>query len=180
VQFAHMFRYTSGATSAFSITRGNLLNTLLCGTFAASPATAARLISGVKLNQIEVRTLTAATDVSSATITIEWTSTLGPSSEVSDTGTPLHPPFLHTSPPRSSLASFWSLTGSQESEVLFILTVPQFSIIDVWFSYVLQDGQSPVNVALAGTAVLGQVYAGFLDGQGAGAKLQPVSYTSTN
>lgn len=179
MQFAHMFRYAAGGTGTFSITRGNLLNTLLCGTSVA-PAQAARLISGVKLNQIEVRTLTASSDVTSATISIEWTSTLGPSSEVSDTGTPLHPPFLHTSPPRSSLASFWSLTGSQESDVLMLLTVTQNSVIDVWFSYVLQDGQTPVIVSFAGTSVVGQVYAGFLDGQGAGAKLQPISYTNSN
>ncbi len=127
-----------------------------------------------------MRTLTAAADTTSTTMSIEWTSSLGPTAEISDTGTPLHPPFIRSSPPKSSLASFWSLNGSNESEVLMILVVPVSTIIDVWLDFVLQDGQTPVLNVPSNGATVGEVYCFPLDGFGSSAKLIPVSYTSTN
>lgn len=173
----HQFRFQSTGSGTFSITRANLLNLLAVG-LNNSPALG-RIFSGVKLNRIDMRVPTGSSDVSLSSLSVEWTSTLGPSSEVSDTGTPLHPPYITSTPPRMSLSSFWSLTGSNESDVLMILVIPAAgAIIDVWVSFVLQDGQTAVLLTPTATPVTGQVYALALDGVGAANKLVPVSYTT--
>jgi hypothetical protein len=163
--------------SALGVTRKELLNLLLVD-FSALGPNAYRIFSGVKLNRIEVRVPSAASDVTSTDISVEWTSTYGPSSEVSDSGTPLHPPLLVTSPPPQSLASFWSLTGSNETDVLMILTAPVSAIIDVWVDVILQDGQTPVLVTTGNFLAPGTVVAFYLDGPSG--VIQPVGYTNHN
>lgn len=114
-----------------------------------------------------------------STASIEWLSTYGPSKEVSDTGTPLHPALLISSPPPQSLAGFWSLTGVNESDQLLALTVPIGAIVDVWVEQIVNDGQTPVTQSISNTATAGQVYALAFDGVSSN-KLVPVSYTTIN
>jgi len=178
VQFKHQFRFfeSSSDNVAHSITRGDLLGVLQ---LLDETNHSYRLLSGVKLNRVEIRAPTASSDSAPLTISVEWTSTLGPSSEVSDTGTPLHPPLIVTSPPRNSLASFWSLTGFSESDVLCVINAVPNCFIDVWLDMVLQDGQSPVGTSVSGTGItVGQVFEQYLDGNGG--SLYPVSYTAFN
>jgi hypothetical protein len=185
IRFKHHFRYQAASQlTAFGITRGFLLNLLVSADGGGSPSTvASRLFSGVKINRIEIRcpgaAVAAGSDTTSLTTSLEWTSTYGPSSEQSDSGTPLHPPLLMTSPPPQSLASFWSLTGSNESDVLMLLTVPTQSIVDLWVDVVLMDGQTPVAVTLATSSTDGQVYALAMDGHTSNV-LVPVSYSTTH
>lgn len=183
VRVKHHFRYQAVASAGpVSITRAELLNMLVVG---VSSTQVARMFSGIKLNRVEIRALSvpnlaAGTDAQLLTETIEWTSSYGPSSEVSDSGTPLHPPLLITAPPAQSLASFWSLTGSNESDVLFLLNITGGAIMDVWVDAILQDGQSPTVIgSFTSTPTVGQVYALALDGR-ASNNLVPVSYTTTN
>jgi len=140
-----------------------------------------RIFSGVKLNKLEIRNPgappVAGSDTELTTASVEWTSTYGPSSEVSDTGTPLHPLFITTSPPRQSLASFWSLTGFNESDVIMILNITPGALLDLWVEFVMQDGQAAVQFAPTAAPSGGVVYAIYLDGVVTG-KLQPVSYTT--
>jgi hypothetical protein len=185
IRFKHHFRFQAASQfTGFGITRGFLLNLLVVGDGGGSSTTfASRLFSGIKLNRVEIRCPGAASaagsDTALLTTSVEWTSSYGPSSEQSDSGTPLHPPLLMTSPPPQSLASFWSLTGSNESDVLMLMTVPALSIVDVWLDVVMMDGQTPVTVILTSTTVDGLVYALALDGHASNV-LVPVSYTTTH
>jgi hypothetical protein len=183
VHVKHHFRYQV-ATNGFSgnITRANLLNLMAVGSTTGGTTQAARIFSGVKLNRVELRSIGTnpgtGNDTLIQTSTIEWTSTYGPSSEISDSGTALHPPFIQTSPPSQSLASFWSLTGSNETDVLMVLNLPASSSVDIWIEAIMQDGQSVVEVALS-SATLGVVYALALDGPSSN-RIVPVSYTTTS
>jgi hypothetical protein len=177
VRWKHQYRFmASGALTGFAITRGFLLNLISVGQLAGiGPNSLSRVSSGVKLNRIEMRSPTGGTDVAVTTMALEWLSSLGPTSEVSDTGTALHPPFISTSPPRQSLAGFWSLTGSVESEQLFLLTVPTGCVIDVWLDHIMQDGESPVTQVPTASPINGAVYCLALDGITSNV-LKPVSY----
>jgi hypothetical protein len=177
VSVRHHFRYqASGVLSNKSITRGSLLNLLVSGAFQLTNQLN-RLFSAVKLNKVEARCPTGGSDVALNTLSIEWFSTLGPTSEVSDTGTPLHPPILVTSPPRQSLAGFWSLTGTSESDVLFQINGPTGTIVDIWIEATLQDGESPTVIVPTNAPSNGALYALALDGISSNV-LAPVSYTT--
>lgn len=183
VRWRHQFRFmASSALTGFAITRGFLLNLLSVGdqnVASAGSNLLSRLSSGVKLNRIEMRCPTGSTDVTVTTLALEWQSALGPTTEVSDTGTALHPPFISSSPPRQSVAGFWSLSGSSEGEGLFLLTVPTGTVIDVWTDHILQDGESPVTQVPTNNPVVGAVYCLALDGITSNV-LKPVSYLTIN
>jgi hypothetical protein len=171
-----MFRYQASAALSINITRGFLLNLLSVGGHLSNgTAFLSRISSGVKLNRIEIRAPTASTDVTVATATVEWLSSLGPTSEVSDSGTPLHPLFISTSPPSQSLAGYWSLTGTNESENLFLISVPTGAFVDVWVDMILQDAETPVLQTPGSAPTDGAMYALALDGISSN-KLVPVSY----
>jgi hypothetical protein len=181
VHVRHHFRFFAFQAFNGNLTRAELLNLIVVADSTVTEGW--RVFSGVKLNRVEIRAVSATSgagsDTQILTTTVEWTSTYGPSSEVSDSGTPLHPPLIITSPPPQSLASFWSLTGSNESDVIAILGVPQGAVMDIWVDAILQDGQTPVAITGFSSMTAGQVYALALDGR-ASNKLQPVSYTTTS
>jgi hypothetical protein len=181
VHVRHHFRYFAATALNGSLTRAELLNLLVVADSTVTEGW--RIFSGIKLNRVEIRAVSqtsgAGSDTVPLTISVEWTSTYGPSSEVSDSGTPIHPPLIITSPPPQSLASFWSLTGSNESDVIALYNIPQGAVIDIWVDAILQDGQTPVSVNGFSSMTAGQVYALALDGR-ASNKLQPVSYTTTS
>lgn len=175
IRYKHRFRFISLSNSISSITRANMLNLLMTTT---STNVAARLISGIKINRVEVWGIATSTSAN-PTVSIEWLSNNGPSSEYSDTGSAFYVPHLICTPPPQSLASFWSITGSNESEVLFKYSYSNSgAVIDVWVDIVLMDDETPVTFATTNTATLGQLSAGYLDGQGSGRQLIPASYTS--
>jgi hypothetical protein len=183
VHVKHHFRYQI-ATNGFSgnITRADLLNIMAVGSTSGGTTQASRIFAGVKLNRIELRSIGtnpgSGNDTLIQTTTLEWTSTYGPSSEISDSGTALHPPIITSSPPSQSLAAFWSLTGSNESDVLMVLNLPASSSVDLWVEAVLMDGQSVVEIPL-GSATLGVLYVLALDGPSSN-RIAPVSYTTTS
>lgn len=184
VRWRHHFRFYSavGNITTFNITRANLLNLLFVG---AGSTNAHRIIAGIKLNRIECF-LPPMANGTVTTVSLEWRSNYGPTSEVSDSTSSLaQAACIKTSPPRQSLASFWSMTGSNESEVLFRISATQNAsagsqnlIIDCWVDIVMMDDDTPVTLTTNSTTTAAQLYAGFLDGQGSGAVLTPVSLTS--
>jgi hypothetical protein len=188
VRLKHHFRYIDiGSGTTFNITRGNLLNLMVS---ANTTSTAARLIAGIKLNRIEMFTTASSTSGSSpseTTISVEWLSNYGPSSESSDSSISVSLPAHVTSrPPPNSLASFWSLTGSNESEIVAKLQLPSsvsgayaYTIVDIWVDVVLMDDETPLTVTgYTNTLTLSQFYLGYLDGNGSSAEIKPVSYVS--
>jgi len=172
------FQKNAGASGApINLTRANLLNLMLVGSGAML---CYRIISGIKLKRFEViSTYGASISSDPVAISLEWLSNYGPSSEISDTASNVSAnACLKTSPPKQSLASFWSLTGNNESEVLCKLILPTncTHTVDCWFDIVLMDDETPVTVATAALSTAAQFYRGWLDGQSTSV-LRPVSYT---
>jgi hypothetical protein len=137
-----------------------------------------RLIAGIKLNRIEMYGNTSSTP---STVTVEWLSNYGPSSEISDTSTSTaSPAHLVSSPPPQSLASFWSMIGINESESLFNVTAGTGTILDIWCDIVLLDGQGN-TVATTSSASGTYFYVSYLDGPGAASPIwSPTSVISIN
>jgi hypothetical protein len=154
-QISSRARYVSTGNT-LSLTRAMLLNHLVMN--AASTTTNYRLLSAIKLNLMEIWGSTA-TLGQTVTASIEWTSTSGPTSVQSDTsvGT-AQPCHVRSRPPPLSLASFWSTTGSNESETIAILTVPVNGVIDIQYVAVLQNGETPVATTSTNNGVAGTVY----------------------
>jgi hypothetical protein len=183
VKVSHRYRYAvdlASTPNTYNITRANLLNLLFINNSGAKNN--ARLIAGIKLKRVEIISMSSSAVIrASSPISLEWLSNYGPSSEITDTPSSVSmPACIKTSPPKNSLASFWSLTGSNESEVLFKIVLPSSMghTIDVWVEQVLMDDESPVQIVTQTSGVVNQLYEGYLDGQNANSVLQPVSYTN--
>jgi len=179
VRFKHRFRFMSTSNQgSLSITRAMLLNLYL--STGAGPAVY-RVFHGVKLNKIEMWSPEGGASSSGAPqqMGIEWLSNLGPTSEVSDTGNMFNWAHVVTSPPRNSLAGFWSMSGQSESEILFNLQVPLSAVIDIWVEIILNDGNSAVVLTgFTNSPTSGVNYFSYLDGPGSTSYLSPVSVSA--
>jgi hypothetical protein len=177
VRFKHKFRFlctTASFTSPVTISRANLLSLLVMN--GASNTTNYRIITGLKLNRIEIFGPSNLGSIATAsTVSVEWLSNLGPSTVVSDSSSSnAFPSHITTSPPPQSLASFWSLSGINETENLFTITAQTLSIIDVWCDIVLMNGESAHSVPSTNSGVAGTLYLLALDSSGG--NYPPVSY----
>jgi hypothetical protein len=176
IQVSRKARYSSGAGGQlvnFGLTRAMLLNHLVVNTSANSNG---RVVSGYKLNRITARCQPpGGLATSIITTSVEWTSTYGPSKISSGSSMGIHNAQLSAKPPRQSLASFWSLTGSGETDVIAILNFPTGTVVDIDYSIILQDGEAPVNVVTTAAGVVGTLYMLYLDGSASG-QFAPVSY----
>lgn len=178
VRFSRFARYSSGGAtnSPFSLTRGVLLNHLVMN--SSGLLANRRLLSGIRLKNIKMWSIPAVGGAPT-TLSCEWTSTYGPSKVVSDTSMGVQPAFVNTGPPPQSLASFWSLTGVNEADVIAILTYTTSTVFDIQYEAIVQNGETPVLVTASNNGVLGQVYMTPLDGVGAGREVIPQSYAYT-
>jgi len=168
-------RFRFVATGAYSGSVTDVLLLTVCGNVAHSAAATYPIAQAVKLNAIEIFTPVAAQGTS-VTVSVEWpASGQNMPREVSDTSISVtQGAHIYTVPPRQSLAAFWN-TGSGSN--LFSAVIPSGSIIDVWLSFVLADGDAGAggSLTLAG-ATAGFMYYGALDNQtSAAAVLAPVS-----
>lgn len=181
IKLTKKIRYLdAGTTTNFTIMRGNLLNTFLNGT---TSSTCGRLLAGIRLISIEMWCALPSTTVVPATISIEWLSLYGPSTQISDSAVSnALPAHIKSHPPPMSVGAFWSLTGQQESEVLAKLVLPSSAaastVIDIAFEMVFMDDETPVSISTSQTVTPNQFYIGYLDGQGSSSEIQPVSYSS--
>jgi hypothetical protein len=175
----------SSTSSLVSITRGNLLNLLVCGTTSTQVA---RLFGSVRLTKVEIWQATQATSPTGSFtgVQLEWLSEMGPDKVHQDSGNVMRPAHLSSRPPPKSFASFWNLSGVNESVTLFKLSAQPFSgtsgtgtpllvgsIVDVTMVVTNLDDESPVLTTVSG-ATVGQVYVRSLD-SGVGDYI-PVSY----
>jgi hypothetical protein len=174
-RFKHKFRFLSvGNATPVVITRKQLLCSYLVGT--ATAMTCYRLIQGIKLNRIEMYSGNIGS--SYQTIALTWLSNYGPSTEISDTSTSnASPAHFETTPPLQSLASFWSMTGSNESEAILNITAAQNAILDVWVDIVLMDGPGAA-VSTSQSCSSGYFYVTYFDGPGSSSVFLPQSVVS--
>jgi hypothetical protein len=173
-RIASRARYIATGSST-SITRGMLLSHLIMN--AAGTTTNYRLLSAFRLKSVECWASATALG-SGATVAVEWTSSNGPSTLNTDTSMgSAEPAHVRTSPPPAALAGFWSLTGINESEVVFIITVPAGAVVDITYEAVFQTGEAATAVTTTSAGTAGQVFMTYLGGATT-TTFQPVSYNN--
>lgn len=162
----------SSETTPLPITRAMMLNLM---EVIITDTTAARVIGAIKLNQIEMWSPPVSDEVKS--VSVEWSGQRSPSTLKSDSAMSIQPAHLVSGPPKDSLASFWSINGTDESDVLCKLEIPEDGILDVMVSIRLIDREATTaGEAPTAASTPGQVVYNYLDGF-ASAKLSPVGVT---
>jgi hypothetical protein len=164
-KFKMTLRYAGGNSSYVSITRAMMLSTYLVN--LGSTTSNARVLQAIKLNRIEIFGAGASGVASTSFCAVQWLSTLGPATEFIDTSTSTaSPPHLITTPPPNTLASFWSIAGSNETEVLLKIYCVTNSVVDVSFEAVFADG-APLLGSVITTTNAGSnsyLYVSYFDG----------------
>jgi len=173
MNFLHKFRFNSSTNAgAFTITRGNLLNMVLVAT---SAVTTARIFQAVRLRRVEMWTNPVAAGADPVNIFLEWLGAYAPSTVISDLCMGLIPAHIRASPPKASSDMWWSMSGSNESEQLFSMTVEANTVIDVTLEVRLVEQESPTAGDVPAGATLGRLYGDYLDGV-TSSKLAPDAY----
>jgi hypothetical protein len=167
----HVHQYFAQSTATkVNITRAFMLSSIIMNTSGST--TNYRVTNAVKINSITVWSISATLGTPSPPIAIEWLSSYGPSKIVSDTTlSTAFPAMIHSRPPANSLAGYWSLRGSNESDVLFLVTCATGSIIHVNMTYNLQDDTAVTSVSTTNSGSAGTLYYTSLDGPAAGSVL---------
>ncbi len=99
---------------------------------------------------------------------------------VTDTGNNVRPAHVTTTPPKNSFAEFWSLDATTiNSEILFTISCPPQSVIDLEVTCVLHDGKITNSYTTASTTLDPGIYGCALDnlntsGTTGGQALDPV------
>jgi hypothetical protein len=170
----HRYRFSSSAAVNSTITADNVLGAIgTMGTVVNSTVT--ELAKSCRISQIEIWSPSVSGAVT--TCSVDFTSAVVQSAnlEFSDTSINVScPAHVRARPPRQCLASMWQITSAN---VLFILTCPSGSIIDLDVEYILHDSTSVVNITGLATVVLGKIY--YLALNGSTATLVPVSLQTT-
>jgi hypothetical protein len=146
-------RYRETSTGATAIKRSDLLNLIVVpydGTHAYGILKAARILS-IKCWVLDS---SASAPLGSADqVLITWTSSLGLDITKRSTQMSIAPGYLQTSPPKESLAGFWTLAGSVLTEVLATISCPNGSIIDITYEVIFASDQSARVVGISSGAV---------------------------
>jgi hypothetical protein len=171
--------YMQPAVAPVHISRAAMLNRLVMGSSAIA---AYRIFSGAKINKVDMLGYVNPATIPSttpATVQLQWISEEGCPKLITDTSVSLTvPPTISSRPPVRSLASFWSLTGTNEADELFTFSSSFGGVMDINLSFILQDSVlgefSPVVLVVTG-AVAGTIGAPALD-HGASATTVPVGW----
>jgi hypothetical protein len=173
---SHRFRFlASSAVTAFGITNTDIGGA--SGVVGSAALTVSMVNQSFRLKRIDIWAPTSASATGAIT-SVEWLGTANsPNKEVSDISVNVsQPAFLSTKPPPLSLASFWQLVSS--SNVLFVLTCPGGSVIDVTLDLIENDSGTAINDITVVTESSGVLYYLALDGV-TNHKLVPVSLNTT-
>ncbi len=172
-----VFRFKATGASTGSVIKVSDISDLLC--MAATATSAYALASAIRVTKVE---MWGPMDSTLAPVTVscdfagQTAGSVGPSSLKSDTSLGTRGAHLVAKPPKDSQASLWQPNNS--SSTLFTLIFPAGAIVDLHYSFVIQEsaGATAVTAAVA-AATVGQVYLRKLDSSGT-AVLAPVSYIS--
>jgi hypothetical protein len=134
-------------------------------TMAASATTAYSTIGAIKIKKVRIWSpiISAYTP---QLVQIEWNGGLyAPSAIHSATSEGVFPAKLQTSPPLMSSPSLWSLSGASNlAEVLFSVTAPTGSVVQLQCAVRLMDDEAAPTVIAALGATPGKTYYNYLDG----------------
>lgn len=164
LSLGHVFRFnSSNAFTSVPITRAMLLNLV---SMATTTTNQFRTMTAIKLKRIRMWGQPAALGSANTRVVCEWVGNQGPSTIHTDTASGVRPSYVDTRPPADSSDRWWSISGSNETEVLCKLTGQVGTIIDVHASIRMADNEAGVaaeNGTAAGASV-GHVYFNYLDG----------------
>jgi len=167
----HTFQFLAlNAANQIPVTRATMLNLILQ---AATATSAYSMLAAVKIKKICIWSPIVSA-FSPQEVQIEWNGGLyAPSAIHSAISEGLFPAKIRTFPPPMSSPSLWSLSGASNlTEVLFTVTCPQFSVLQVSCAIRLMDDEVPATPVVAAGATVGKVYYNYLDGLTSG-ELQP-------
>jgi hypothetical protein len=173
-------RFTATAATLISCSRASMLDLFVMATAANA---ASRIFEAVKIRRIRVwGNAPGAGAVAARTSSLQWLSTYSPSKVVSDSGSGAsYGARISSKPPAMSLAGFWSLTGVNEADELFVLQLNQGDVVDIDLSFRIQNNvfgfSVPAAIVIIGGTV-GTVYCMALDfvPLAAAAVVVPVEY----
>jgi hypothetical protein len=162
---AKTVRFTATSALTFSVLRASLLDLFVMAETAVS---AGRIFEAVKVRRVRIwGNAPGAGAVATRTSGVQWQSTYSPSKVVSDSGSgATYGARISTKPPAMSLAGFWSLTGVNETDALFVLQLNQGDVVDLDLTFRVQNNIFGTDVPAAVTvigATVGTVYCLALD-----------------
>ncbi len=165
-------RYSCTVAGSYTVTRAGMLNWCL-GLSTNAGTNFVRLADGVRLTNVQVFGVGSATN---STVTFQWLGPYLPTNEITDSGNPMRPPHISSSPPQHSFGELWSSSGNNETDNLFFVTLNAGDILDLSFQYVQYDGASNAIPNTGGVTTIG-IYYGCLGHPG---NLLPVALQTAN
>jgi hypothetical protein len=173
----HKFRFGAGSSGAgtYNITNNDIL-LASGGLCTVTNSTITAIFASFRVIFVEAWAMAGAAP---ATVSINWNGTpvFVSNGEVSDTSvSPAYPAHIMARPPRESNAAFWQTASTG---TLFVLVVPNDTVIDVMLDLVMSDNQDVDTVTGVTTASLGTEYFLALDGA-ASNQLVPQSLNTTH
>lgn len=160
----HKFRFSGSLSSgtALPVTRKMLLQLM---SMATTTTNQFRLITAIKLKRVEMWAEPPALGSAPAVCSVEWVGSQAPSTLHSDSTSGVRSAYVSTRPPVDSSDRWWSVSGSNETEVLFNITFPAGVTVDITCSIRMADDEAPVasEAGTGGSATVGRVYYNYLD-----------------
>jgi hypothetical protein len=159
------FRYdVTSTTGKVIVTRASMLNLLA---MAYSTSGLYRIIQAIRLRAVHIWTTPSSGNTSSV---FTWAGPdTRPTAMVSTSMGTSAVSYQKHVPPKRSLAAFWSVSGSNESDQLFVSTLNNGDVIQLDVTYQLQNAAtgsySEVSITSTSTLALGYVYSISLDHQ---------------
>jgi hypothetical protein len=167
----HKFRFIDSTGGSYTITRASLLNLIVTAT---SATTTVRLLEAVRL--IKIRSWGSPSGATIETNSIEWLGENSPSTLISDSSMGVRPAHISTCPPPSSFNQWWSMSGSLETDDLFVVTTSVGTVLDITVEIRLVESEAPTAGPVPAGATIGKVYGVPLDGLGG--NLIPVGFVT--
>lgn len=129
------FRYNVSANGSATVTRATLLNRMIFQETGSTQNN--RCIKAIRLDRVTIYATGTAASNGFRTINLLWSAT---QTEECAVGNAAFPAKISSVPPANSAASFWSITGTDETEQLFFISNLIGDTIDIDVTYVLADG----------------------------------------
>jgi hypothetical protein len=147
-------RYQNSTTDPVAVTRGDLLNWIVA-TSTSFNTKAIALVEAVRLVRVRIVGY-AESGADPSFLSLEWNGDRSPSVLTTVAVAEALAGVISEGPPDSSLASVWSIRGSDQTEVLFTIDVSAHTAIDLFMDlhieYVLGDGSlEEFTLAVAST-----------------------------
>jgi hypothetical protein len=160
--------YSTSALVKGSVTRAQLLDSVLV---ASTTTQFCRLFQSIVIRKVRIWSITSTSTNpigNSLEVDLQWEATRGPAIAVSAVQMGIEPGCWETVPPPDSLASFWSQTGSDESEVLAYISCPASSIFHITFEAYLNAGTFAAITSAGSGLTVGRIYYRISTGGGGG------------